>query len=211
MASATPSGEATSSPLAAAEVEMREVEVEVEVEVEDEGASSASNEEESLDDLFDDDPAPKKKSAKKKTIKKKVKKLVPVRKNASVAEAVSAASSFTPNAASKALVQKINKVRTEINATLISGGFICFGDRYSRVTGDRRIAEELLAKLPEIQKNSETVDELISSVRAANLVYLTELLCQDLYQNKRDYLPLQQRRAKEQEDRKWRQLGLDGI
>ena len=162
----------------------------------------------SLDDLFDDDPKPKKP---KKVAKKAVVRKPRPRKPATTVS-YSFDGDFVPNDASKTLLARINKVRTDINASLLHGGFICFGDQYSRVAGDAPTAESILMKLPEIQKKSESEESFIAAVRAAGMVYLTEPLCVDLYRNRRDYLKLQERRENWLRDREWKKLlnGTDG-
>ena len=177
-----------------------EPEPEPEVEEED-------DESDSLDDLFDDDPKPKKakKPAKRKTVRR-----APAKPVATLS--YSFEGDFVENEASKKLLASVNKVRTEINVALIKGGFLCFGDGYSRVTGDSRMAENFVRRLSEIQKRNTDLDAFIAAVRAANLVYLTEPLSADLFRNRRDYLRLQQRLEKDKKDREWKQLlnGLDG-
>ena len=153
----------------------------------------------SLDDLFDDDPKPKKKKA-----------------PASAAPAAPAAprttvtysldGDFMPNAASRALVSRINAVRTEIDRLLRNGGFICFGESYSRVTGDSRSALTLLEKLPMLQRRSETLADFRASVRAAGLVYLNEVLCEELFRNRLDYPRLLERCERLKQDAEMRNM-----
>ena len=144
----------------------------------------------SLDELFDD--APKQ--------KKPVKKPAPPRRvkqpKTTTTVTYSLDGEFEPNEASKALVEKINKVRTEINTTLMSGGFICFGEKYPRVTGDARTSELMLDKLPEIMLGSASLPSFTSAVRAAGLQFLTEPVCSDFFRNRRDYIKLKSRRER---------------
>lgn len=156
----------------------------------------------SLDDLFDDDPKPKKKSVSTSR--------VPSRPAASPKPKVSVSYSlegdFKPNAASKALVARINALRTEIDRILRTGGFICFGESYSRVTGDNRTALKLLEKLPDLLRRSEDLAVFRAGVRAAGLVYLNEVLCEELYRNRVDYPRLQERHAKMKRDDEWNRM-----
>lgn len=148
----------------------------------------------SLDDLFDDDPKPKKKPAKPAYRTQRIpRKPVPT-------VTYSLEGEFVPNAASKALVARINAVRTEIDKALRSGGFICFGDRYARVTGDQRAAMHVLEKMPEIMRRSETPDAFRASVRSANFVYFSDSVCSDFFRNRIDYRKLQDRRKKLKEE-----------
>ena len=143
----------------------------------------------SLDDLFDDDPKPKKPS------KPKYKPTHVPRKPVQTVS-YTLEGEFVPNASTKALVTRINNVRTEIDKSLRSGGFICFGDRYARVSGDQRAAMIFLEKIPEIMRRSETPESFKASVRAANFVYFSDFVCNDLFQNRIDYRRLQDRRKK---------------
>lgn len=156
----------------------------------------------SLDDLFDDDPKPAKKAAPKKA-KKKAKKRAP---KPTTTVSYTLEGDFVANDASKALVARINKFRTDLNSTLLKGGILIFGDRYSRVAADSHSAEQVLNVLPDLQKNSSSAAELSAGARAAGLVYLSAPICADLFENKVDYLKLQRRRAKWQEDQKVKKL-----
>ena len=184
----------TESAPAAAEPEP---EPEVEEEPEEDDSDS------SLDDLFDDDPKPAKKAA-KKPAKKKVAKKRPPKPTTTVSYALDG--DFVPNDASKALVSRINKTRTDINAVLLKGGILIFGDRYARISADTHTAEQVLMALPDLQKKSSSAAELTSGARAAGLVYLSAPVCADLFANKVDYLKLQRRRTKWQEEKKFKKL-----
>ena len=157
----------------------------------------------SLDDLFDDDPKP----AKVKSAAKSVavsRPVVPVAPRTVVSYVLEG--EFKMNDESKALRDRINAVRTEIDRILRSGGFICFGDSYSRVTGDKRTLLSLLDSLPELQQRSGTLESFRAGVRSAKLVYLNEVLCEELFRNRVDYRKLMERREKIQSDRKWDQI-----
>ena len=146
----------------------------------------------SLDDLFDDDPKP----AKKKPAQARVS--APVAPKPSVSYALDG--EFVHNATTRSYVSRINSVRTEIDRLLRGGGFICFGESYSRVTGDSRSALRLLEKLPAILRRSETLADFRANVRAAGLVYLNEVLCEELFRNKVDYFKLNERYEKLKRD-----------
>ena len=113
---------------------------------------------------------------------------------------------FVKNTASQMLVSKINAQRAEIDRTLRSGGFLCFGDRYARISGDRAAMSRLLSALPEIQMKSETFEDFCAAVRAANLLYLHEPACDDLFVHRIDYRALQEYRAKLRKDREWKKM-----
>lgn len=178
-------------------------EPEPEPEVEDEPEDDDSDDS-SLDDLFDDDPKPAKKAAKKPAKKKKVVKKRPPKPTTTVSYALDG--DFVMNDAAKALVARVNKTRTDINTTLLKGGILIVGDRYARVSADTHSAEQVLSALPDILKKSTSANDVLAAARAAGLVYLTPPICADLYANKIDYLKLQRRKAKWQEDKKFKSL-----
>lgn len=154
----------------------------------------------SLDDLFDDNPMPKKKAEPPKPV-------VAAPPVAPAPKPVPAlAGPFAKNDASKALVKKVNAVRAEIDRTLRAGGFICFGDGYSRIVGDARAAARLLDALPEIQMKSETAASFRAAVRAAKLDYLHELVCDDLFRNRIDYRTLLEHREKLRKEQEWKKM-----
>ena len=158
-----------------------------------------------LDDLFNDEEEPVKATPKQTTAYSPSATAASPAASSPKAEnpAYAYEGTFTKNDASDALLKRINAARTEIDRILRSGGFICFGESYSRVTGDARTAKKLLKVLPELQKKSETLEEFCAGVRAANLVYLNEVLCEELFKNKIDYRRLQERRMKMEQEEKW--------
>ncbi len=156
----------------------------------------------SLDDLFDDDPKPKKEKAKKTVRKPRVRKPV-------VTVTYSLEGDFVANDASNALLGRVNARRRDIDAALRAGGFFCFGDNYSSVNGNRSLAAKILASVPEFQRKCKDAREFTLAVRGANLFYLTDLICEDLYRNRTDYLKLQRRHAKLSED-EWQDRILNG-
>lgn len=158
----------------------------------------------SLDDLFDDDPKPVKSA---KAAAPKVVVAAPVAsKPAKMSVTYVLSEKFRHNDDSKALLKRINANRTEIDRMLRSGGFICFGDSYSQVQGDKRAFMELLESLPELQQRSPDVQTFCGRVRGAKLVYLNEVLCWDLFRNRADYRKLRERREKLKADQKWDQI-----
>lgn len=164
-------------------------------------AVSAADEMSSLDDLFDDDPKPKKKTPASKSFAMPAAPKPPKPVVTYVLEG-----EFKPNDDTKALLMRVNAARTEIDKTLRAGGFVCFGDSYSQVQGDKRTFMEMLEKLPELQQRSPNEQSFHAGIRAAKLVYLNEVLCQDLYRNRMDYRKLKERREKIKSSRKWDQI-----
>ena len=179
-------------------------------------AAEEDSDESSLDDLFDDDPKPKKKKSAsgRSTGAKKTASSVAKPSAESKPKQPSATyeleGEFVANDASKALLARINAARTDIDRLLRKGGFICFGDNYSQVTGDSQTLMRLLEKLPELQQHSSDAQAFRSGMRAAHLDYLHEALCADLYANRVDYPQLKQRRTELKKERELERV-LDGL
>ena len=158
----------------------------------------------SLDDLFDDDPKPA--STTKTVATPAVNRPVAAPAVPRVVTTYSLSGEFKHNDSSKTLLGRINSSRTEIDRILRSGGFVCFGDNYSRVTGDKRTLMAMLERLPELEQRSESLDDFRAGVRSAGLVYLNEVLCEDLFRNRIDYRKLKERRERIKSDQKWSQI-----
>lgn len=146
----------------------------------------------SLDDLFDDDPKPAKKTPAWRPAS--------ARPAAKPAVSYSLSGEFVPNEATKKMVERINSTRTDIDRIVRAGGFVCFGDTYSQVTGDARTLREMLVSLPELLQHAESEKDFSAKVRAARLVYLHEVLRNDLYRNRVDYRKLKSLRMKIERD-----------
>ena len=155
-----------------------------------------------LDDLFDDDPAPKK-SAWNSSYQQC--QTVPARPKPATPKYV-LTGKFVKNEASKSLVKRINDQRTEIDGILRRGGFIFFGDGYSRVAGDARTADTMLGSLPELMQHSPDVNAFRSGIRSAHMVYINEILAAQIFANRIDYRRLQDRRQKIKKEREWSNL-----
>lgn len=168
----------------------------------DDAYEEEDDDDNSLDDLFDDDPKPAKKAAPKKA-PKKVKKS-PKKPKATVSYTLDGP--FVANDASKKLVARVNKTRTDINSTLLKGGVIFFGDKYARVTADAHSAEIILDKLGDIERKAKSPQDLLSLARSAGMVYLSGPIAGDLFRNKIDYIKLQQRRERWQKDRELKKI-----
>lgn len=150
--------------------------------------------ESSLDDLFDDDPAPKK--AKKK----------PKESRPAPEVSYEFSGEFVANEASKKLLARINTLRTDIDKHLRGGGFVCFGDSYSRVLGDSRTALQLLERLPPLMRRCENAQAFASAVRAAGMVYFPDELYRDFFENRLDYRKLDKRCKKWKKDAEWEKV-----
>ena len=152
-----------------------------------------SDDDDPLADLFDDEPSAKKSAPKKRTFKPKPRKPV-------VTTTYTLDGDFVPNDTTRALVAKINQARTDVDAQLRRGGFVCFGSDYSRVTGDAGTTKMLLAKLPEIMKTSKSAGELRAAVRASGFTFIPDALCRDLFLNRVDYVKLLERQKAMKEE-----------
>lgn len=171
-----------------------EPEPEVEEE-EDEGESS-------LDDLFDDEPKPKKPA--KKAAKRPAARPRPKRPTTVVN--YSFEGSFTPNERSKALVGKINAVRTKLDSQLRAGGNFFFSARYSNVSGDAGTSRRIIEKLPDVMKRGTSREAFDQACRPAGLTFLPPALLDDLFRNRFDYLQLNERRKADQQKTQWQNL-----
>ena len=180
-----------------AEPVTEEVEEEVEEEVSEESSGS-----DDLDDLFSDDPAPAKPKKKVKRVRKVVRQAAP----AAPETRVVFEGDFRMNDRSRQLVARLNKLRSEIETSLRSGGCFFFSSRHSRINVDRGAADLLLDALPAVMKNNAGFPGFASAARAANLGYLPEQTLRDLFRNRIDYLKLQERRRVLKEERRWENL-----
>ena len=188
----------TTEPESAAVSESAEPEAEAEATSETQPVEAAAADVNSLDDLFEDDSdendVKKKPAVARSTPKPKVVHKPAPKPRATVSYVLEG--DFVPNEETKALVKRINQTRTDVDRTLRSGGFLCFGDKYPNLSGDSRLLKKLLSKLPELQQQATDEADFVSSAYAANIVYLNETLLRELYKNRIDYLQLKRLRAK---------------
>lgn len=187
----------TTEPESVAVSESAEPEAEAEATSETQPVEAAADVN-SLDDLFEDDSdendVKKKPAVARSTPKPKVVHKPAPKPRATVSYVLEG--DFVPNEETKALVKRINQMRTDVDRTLRSGGFLCFGDKYPNLSGDSRLLKKLLSKLPELQQQATDEAAFVSSAYAANIVYLNETLLRELYKNRIDYLQLKRLRAK---------------
>lgn len=188
----------TTEPESVAVSESAEPEAEAEATSETQPVEAAAADVNSLDDLFEDDSdendVKKKPAVARSTPKPKVVHKPAPKPRATVSYVLEG--DFVPNEETKALVKRINQTRTDVDRTLRSGGFLCFGDKYPNLSGDSRLLKKLLSKLPELQQQATDEAAFVSSAYAANIVYLNETLLRELYKNRIDYLQLKRLRAK---------------
>ena len=155
--------------------------------------------------VLDDNPAPKKSTSSWSAPSRRTS--TPRPKSASPKYELTG--KFVKNDATKAMVKRINDQRTEIDGILRRGGFIFFGDGYSRVVGDSRTVETMLVTLPEIMQRSEEVNAFRAAIRADGMVYINEILSGQLFANRIDYRRLQERRQKLKSEQEWNRLLRD--
>ena len=153
--------------------------------------------ESTLDDLFDDDPQPKKKTVKKR------KPYRPKPRKPEVTVSYAFDGEFVHNEKTRSYVERINKQRTNIDSRLRSGGYYCFGSRYRMATGDAKIAAQLMSKLPDIMKRNPDRDSFEAAMSAAGFNYLPRSLLADFFKNRIDYLQLEHRRKTENDQKQW--------
>ena len=191
----------------------------------DDGESAADDDDEAdaEDDDFDDfldqlagngeavakkEDAPRKSAAEKKPAERKPaekkvveRKPVPVKKPAPKKAKKAKVryeldGEFEPNDSSRKYVEKINARRTEIDKALRGGGYMFFSSDRQPVTGDSGIADTILAKLPELQKENPGLSDFMNGARSAGLVFLPDGVLRDLHRNRVDYLKLVNLRKK---------------
>lgn len=153
--------------------------------------------ENSLDDLFDDEPAAKK-PAKKSGASRK-----PRPKKPTVTVTYSFDGEFEPNEKSNALLAKINNLRTKIDQNLRSGGLCCFSSNYSMVSMDTRSANHVMDHLPDIMKQNTDLESFRQAVHAVNIPF-SEPLIDEVFKNRYEYLRLKSRREKEKASSLWK-------
>lgn len=183
----------TRSESAPAEGESPEPEPEPEPEIED--ADDAW--ENSLDDLFDDEPA-----AKKPAKKSGGYKLKPRVKKPTVTVSYSFDGEFEHNEKTKELLGKINAYRTKIDSNLRSGGCYCFSSRYRTVALDVGATRHVLEHLPDLMKQNTTFEAFSQAVHAANIPF-PEPLIEDVFRHRFDFLRIKARYTREKENRQW--------
>ena len=157
-----------------------------------------------LADLFDDAPARPVQSARPVTAPAPSPRPVPAAPR--VRTTVSFDGEFELNARASALLNRINAMRTEIDRSLRSGCFICFGSSYSRVSGDKGAANRVLRDLPRIMKECSELEPFAAEIRKEGFVYFPPNLVRELFANRVDYLTLQRRWKKVCEEQEYDNL-----
>ncbi len=153
----------------------------------------------SLDDLFSDEPATKKKTSARRRARTRKPATMTMTK-------VTLAGDFVANDKSKALLARVNKERKDVDVKLRTGGYYFFGTRYSPLWGDSGAANHLMSKLPDIMRASTSAENFIERMRAGGFSYLPEALMHDLFRNRIDYLKLSKRLREKKESESWESL-----
>ena len=163
---------------------------------------STDDDDDPLADLFDDSPAPK------KTARKQAAHHAPAKKSEApkTATTVALTGEFDLNAKAAMMVNKINAMRTEIDASLRRGGFFCFGSTYSRVSGDRAAANKILQDVPKIMKDNSEYGPFADGIRRAGFVYFPPNLVKEMFANRVDYLVMQKRWKKVFEEQEYNSM-----
>ena len=164
-----------------------------------EPAADDSDISDDFDDLFDDNPKPKKKKASARAAKKPA----PQPSAPTVATKVVFDGTFRPNTKTKAMVARLNKIRTDMEVLLRKGGTCFFGTRYSTVTADRAPTDMFLSAVPQAMRENSDYEDFASAVRAKGIVFLPESVLRDLFRNRLDYIKLQERARAVKEERAW--------
>lgn len=145
----------------------------------------------SVDDLFDDEEAQP--AAPRKKSPAAAPKPPPEPEEES-------AESFTPNAQTDKLLKRVNAYRTEVSRRLSAGNVCFFGSRYGQINVPPRLAQRLLAVLPEAMRDAADADDLYAAMRRNGFAFMSRELCEDLLANRADYLALLERRKRMEAD-----------
>ncbi len=157
-----------------------------------------------LDDLFNDTPAKPKKAPAARPAARPAP--APRPRGPVTVVTYELEGPFTPNPASKRLVEKINSVRTSIETKLRGGGYYFFGSRYSDISGDSVAARRVIEPLPALMKASTTQAEFDAALRRSGQSLMPPALREDLFANKLSAVSLAERVKKLEEERQWKKV-----
>ena len=138
----------------------------------------------SIDDLFDDDPAPVAKPAARERPRK------------AASSAALPTGTYEENAQTRKFLKRIDSARTEVQRRLRVGDLCFFSSRYPQVNVDANLARTVLGVLPEALRDAADAEGLQARLRARGWGFLHRELCEDLIANRMDYLQLQGLRKK---------------
>lgn len=157
------------------------------------------DDESSLDDLFADEPAEKKKKpvAKKRPVRR------PKPQQPVVTMNYSFEGEFKHNAKTLGYLKRINGERTRIDANLRKGGYYFFGSRYKTVSGNASMSKYVIPRLPPIMKSQTDPDGFANAMRSSSLSYLPVALMEDLFRNRIGYIMLERRIKSDNAANEW--------
>ncbi len=190
-------GDPTPAPAAAPEPPPEEP---AEEETEEATGDIASN----LDDLFNDNPTPKKKTTTKKRVVRRP--VAPRPKQPTVITTYSFDGEFVHNEKTRLYLEKINNARTRIDKTLRMGGYFCFGSGYSTISGNASVAQSFIDRIPPLMQRYNSYDAFASAVASSGFGFLPAQLVQDLFRNRIGYRMIEERKKAEKEKRQWSSL-----
>ena len=141
-----------------------------------------------VDDLFADTPPPAAKAA------------------APAAAPVVSDASFTPNEQTRRMLKRINDRRSYLDRKLREGNVIFFGARYPTVSVEPRLVRSLLAVLPEAMREANDGAQLFAMLRGRGVNYLNREICDELVENRQDYLQIIEHRKEMEKSDELRDL-----
>lgn len=141
-----------------------------------------------VDDLFADTPPPAAKAA------------------APAAAPVVSDDSFTPNEQTRRMLKRINDRRSYLDRKLREGNVIFFGARYPTVSVEPRLVRSLLAVLPEAMREANDGAQLFAMLRGRGVNYLNREICDELVENRQDYLQIIEHRKEMEKSDELRDL-----
>ena len=152
-----------------------------------------------FDDLFDDNPKPKKK--KKAPRPASVPAAPPPPATTVVFDG-----EFQSNQKTKLMIDRLNKIRTDLEVSLRKGGSCFFSSRYATITADRGPTDIFLSVIPQVMKECSTFEMFSSTARSRGVTFLSDNVMRDLHRNRLDYIRLQDRAKVVKEERKWESM-----
>ena len=116
--------------------------------------------------------------------------------------------SFTPNEQTRRMLKRINDRRSYLDRKLREGNVIFFGARYPTVSVEPRLVRSLLAVLPEAMREANDGAQLFAMLRGRGVNYLNREICDELVENRQDYLQIiEHRKEMEKNDELQNLLG----
>lgn len=117
---------------------------------------------------------------------------------------------FLPGGKTDALLRLVNDKRLAIDRALREGDFFFFGVKYSPVTGNNRIAKNLIDFLPEAMRDATSPNDLYLRLHSRGITFLNETICRELFAHRFDYLALQRAREEMKKRHEQQQILTSG-